>query len=226
MRTRSLRAGTLAIILTLASCRPADGPFDGQARVEIVFGNATALQIVSGPHVSIVDSLFIDVTSGGGTERQTISRRLLTTDSVVQVPLTVPQGELSVDARVVSRGKTVLYRGTARGSVIGDAFSLDLAMTPQAPVLVVARDAMRLANGIDTLFIHNRGLDSLIYTTTYRPSAACNVNTCAAIVSPSAGSVRAGRSVPITVRVVGKTISDTLIVSAGTESLRIPVRSP
>ena len=210
------------------ACRTPQEPSNGRPGGTIVFTMSNAQQVISGPHSSIVDSLIVDVSAAGNTEQQSIRRKLSRTDSVVSLTVTLSDGVANVDARVVSRNQTLLYRGLGSGAVAANGFTIPVSLVAQGPVLAVAPDTMRVVIGSvlsrqgDTLRVYNRGSGTMTASIAYF-SGGCGQG---CTVTPAAVSVPAGGVVGVVVRALFFQTGTAIIgVVMGRDTLLVPVRA-
>lgn len=128
---------------------------------------------ISGPYVSVIDSVDLTVTtSGGGVQR--FGKRLARRDGLASFPVTVTRGQNDFTARVISSVGTVLYDGTRSANITETSFAVDVPLTARAPLLLVAPDTAKVAQQfrgqiggvflIKTVTIHNRGSGTFLWS--------------------------------------------------------------
>src|SRR5262245_56462205 len=112
----------LIAVVTLGAlaCSSTSGTEDQRVRGSIALArvDAATTQAVVGPYVSVIDSLFVSLTSDVAKPPLVIRRRLTPADTVVTVPVTLPVGTTSIVASVVSNNQTGLFLGA--GTTIAD----------------------------------------------------------------------------------------------------------
>jgi hypothetical protein len=161
-----------------------------------LFAQASA----DGGVVSVVDHAELTVTPGSGepsTQMQPLSP--VQPEAVFEVQ--VPAGPATFEGRVVSNNGTVLFAGRRDVDVNG-AFTVDIILSPQAPVLVVTPDSLdvfEVMDGDTTLapfVVENRGnvdLDLVWAVADVSPSIESCGDPCIGFL-PRTDTVHAGRA--------------------------------
>ena len=192
------------------------------------FRAAKTLQAIPAPYLVAMDSIHIDVESGGGADRHSDGRKLLPMDTVVTATTRVLEGLVNVSARVLNTRRDTLFAGTTSGTVSGDGFQLTLTLVPLRPVLAVSPAPLTFGRSsgstprIDQLTIYNRGDSSLVWRTSF---TGCTPNQCFIRANTSPIPANSSRVVDI-VHVFLGSASGTLTVSAQRDSLIIPYQVP
>lgn len=210
----------------LVSCGVGDGPLSGRFAVTIAFTNASALQTIPGPYTVAMDSLYIDITSGGGEDEQSIRRKLRPMDTLLTVPVSLRDGDATVSARVVSGSGALLFQGSTKGTVTSDGYTLTVDLRAQGPVLAVAPDTVRSRTSpagalrSDTLRIYNRGIGGLSYSARFL-AGSCGVR---CTITPATSTVQGGTLIlSQVVSLYGQSTDALLVVATGRDSLIIPM---
>jgi hypothetical protein len=157
MRTR------IFVALLGIACTPPVGTEAHQHDGHIVLSAAAsqAPARVSGPYVSVLDSVVLTMTPASGSQ-VVLGRHLDRRDTTASFSVRLPEGPVGFDAKVLSAKRAVLFAGTANSVVDRDGFSVDLSTPPQTAVMLVAPDTSSVVvpvggAGSTTLSVHNRG---------------------------------------------------------------------
>ncbi|MGQ0649573.1 MAG: hypothetical protein ACT4P7_18625 [Gemmatimonadaceae bacterium] len=217
----------LLAAIPIASCRVVESGPERRLFGTIAFTSQSQLQPIPGPYLVVMDSIHIDVTSGGGSDRHSDGRRLVPGDTIVTASTRVLEGQVTVDARVLSPSRAILFSGNTGGTVSADGFRLTLALNPQRPVLAVAPNRLSLLRALpsgaprsDTIRIYNRGLSTLSWTAR---APACQ--TCT--LTPSSGTLlRDSVRVVVLRHTFFAPASGALVVYGLPDSLVIPFQVP
>lgn len=221
---RLLRAGLLLASSGIVSCQLGD---EGPRRMltgVIEFRSVRALQPIQGSYLVAMDSIHIDVESGGGSDRHFDGRKLQPMDTVVTATTRVLEGPVSIGARVLNARGDTLFAGTTTGTVTGDGFRLSLTLVPLRPVLAVSPAQLTLSRNsddvplIDRVTVYNRG-DSLIM---WRARLTdCSPNECS-LTANFFPIPRDSSRVILLQHIFQRAASGSLIVTAQRDSLVIP----
>ncbi len=221
---RLLRAGLLLASSGIVSCQLGD---EGPRRMltgVIEFRSVRALQPIQGSYLVAMDSIHIDVESGGGSDRHFDGRKLQPMDTVVTATTRVLEGPVSIGARVLNTRGDTLFAGTTTGTVTGDGFRLSLTLVPLRPVLAVSPAQLTLSRNsddvplIDRVTVYNRG-DSLIM---WRARLTdCSPNECS-LTANFFPIPRDSSRVILLQHIFQRAASGSLIVTAQRDSLVIP----
>lgn len=192
------------------------------------FTTAQALQSIPAPYLVAMDSLHIEVESGGGSDRQFDGRRLLPMDTLITATTRAREGPITVTARVLNSRRDTLFAGTTTGTVSGDDFRLTLTLVPLRPVLAVSPGQLTFSRNsddvpfVDKLTIYNRGDSLLVWRANFN---ACSRPAC--FLPTDSGRIQRNGSQIIDLETIfpGPT-SGTLIVAARRDSLIIPFQVP
>lgn len=177
---------------------------------------------------TVIDSLALDVTQQGSAVAPGLGRKLLRGESVVSLPVTVPEGRTRFEARVLSTNGTVLMEGSAEAEVREDGFRVEVRLVPLTPLLVVRPDSVLLRIGAaDTsVVVENRGIGTLVWSIseTDPPLETCGRLPCL-FVQPTAGRLAAGDSEVISLYapVAPQSILLTFSSAEGEVALRVRV---
>jgi hypothetical protein len=133
------------------------------------------------PYLVSMDSIHIDVTSGGGADRHFSGRKLVASDTIVTANTRVLPGVVNVSARVLNARRDTIYAGSTSGTVTTEGFQLLLTLAAQRAVLAVAPDRLTLARSpsgallTDSIIIYNRGNQELSWQAQF---SGCSPNEC------------------------------------------------
>ena len=224
---------TVGMVLLLAlsgtvSCNLGDeGPRRTMTGI-LEFRSARAMQPIQGSYLVAMDSIHIDVESGGGSDRHFDGRKLLPMDTLVTATTRVLEGPVSIAARVLNTRGDTLFAGTTTGTVTGDGFRLSLTLVPLRPVLAVSPAQLTLSRNsddvplIDRVTVYNRG-DSLIV---WRARlTGCSPNECS-LTASFFDIPRDSSRVILIQHIFQRAATGSLIVTARRDSLVIPFQVP
>lgn len=195
MRPREL----VTLVALLSACESSTGGPDGYRSGRIAFQNMQAMAAVSPPFVTILDSVDLAVLRASDSTRLLfLGRRVSSIDTVATFDLHVPVGPVVLRGRLLtSQGnRAVLSQGTFDTQVDRNGFSVTIPMVARAPILLVAPDTVQYvaARARDSIFVHNRGTDSLVWGINVSPAlnqTECQPAPCM-VITPSSGVVYAG----------------------------------
>ena len=157
------------------------------------------------PFVSVVDSISLIITPSEDSPI-VLGRALTGRETTVSFPVEIPEGQVRVDATILSPNRTVLFEGTSSASVTGDGFVIPVALAARSEVLVVAPDTARVTVplrgfGQTTVTVYNRGNDLLdfgIQDTSQASQSQCAQVRCF-VIRPRAGKIGPGGSVAVVI---------------------------
>jgi hypothetical protein len=147
------------------------------------------------PFVSVVDSISLIVTPSDDSPI-VLGRQLTGRETTVSFPVEIPEGQVRVDATILSSNGTLLFDGTGTANVDGDDFVIPVSLTARSEVLVVAPDTARVTipvpgRGQTTVRVYNRGNDLLdfgIQDTSQASRVQCASARCF-VIRPRAGKI-------------------------------------
>ena len=221
---RFLRALLLMACAGTVSCQLGD---EGPRRVltgTIEFRSARTIQPIQGSYLAAIDSLHVDVESGGGSDRKFDGRKLLPMDTVVTASARALEGPVTVAARVLNARRDTLFAGTTTGTVTGDGFRLSLTLVPLRPVLAVSPAQLTLSRNsddvplIDRVTVYNRGASLIVWRARL---TGCSPNECSATATFLPIPQDSSR-VLLVQHIFQRAASGSLIISAQRDSLVIP----
>lgn len=193
----------------------------------IEFRSAQQLAQIPGPYLVSMDSIHVDVVSGGGVERSFDGRKLIPTDTIVTANTRVLPGVVNVTARVLNARRDTIFAGSTSGTATTDGFQLSLTLVPLRPVLAVAPASLTLPRTVgtirrDSILVYNRGTPALAWQALF---SGCTPNQCSVITQP--GTIAAGTQRYVVYQ-HGFVAAATglLIVRTSRDSLAIPFQVP
>ena len=169
MRTRRrvlARPCVAASVFVAAACRdatpPEDGVRSGRAEFQITRSGVTLHS------ASVVGSMDLVVRPSGGTAIPVMSRSLSAYDTSVVFPMTVPNGDATFVARVLSNNGTVLFADSVTQRIAGDGFRVAMSLKAQRPVMIVTPDTLHVPSslpntGVFPVLVQNHGLTGLTW---------------------------------------------------------------
>lgn len=193
---------SLGVLIMLATCSELTGTAPTRA-IAVEFTSYSSASSVTAPWVSIADSVILDVKSGSGKGRSISSQALKRGINTASFSPTVYDGPAKFDARVVSTNGITLFSGSRNSDVSGADTHVTVTLLPNAPVLLVAPDTARNSTfdgkiTYATFAVHNRGLDSLIWTVKdtlpLTSTSQCGTRGCVRL-APNHGALAAGQSI-------------------------------
>jgi hypothetical protein len=207
----------------LASCRTGTDTEPRYLTGVIEFHNATQLAQIPWPYLVSMDSVHIDVTSGGGADRHFDGRKLVASDTIVTANTRVLPGVVNVSARVLNARRDTLFSGTTSGPVTTDGFQLSLQLVAQRAVLAVSPDRLTLQRSVtgssrrDSVIVYNRGSVGLSWQARL---TGCSTQ-CTVVTQPGTVAANTQRYV-VFQHVFGAPASGFLHVWSTRDSLVIP----
>lgn len=217
---------SVVLLVYLASCKLGTESSPRMLNGVIELRNAQPLAQIPGPYLVSMDSIHIDVMSGGGADRHFDGRKLAATDTIVTANTRVLPGRVDVSARVMNARRDTLFAGNTTGTVTTEGFQLSLTLVPLRPVLAVSPASLTFALGADSTFqdsitIYNRGISALTWQAQF---TGCGQNQC--VVATRSDSILAGgQRVVIILYGFQSAASGTLIVRSLRDSLAIPFQA-
>jgi hypothetical protein len=137
-----------AAAIVFACATPTDSGSSRQAvwlRLAALPSSANAP--LTGPYVSVLDSLNLVVTSVATGERQEFGKHLERRDSVASFPIRIEQGDVQFVARVLSNNRTLLFAASSMVKISAGSFApITVDMSASGPVLLVAPDSSTMAS--------------------------------------------------------------------------------
>jgi hypothetical protein len=217
-------------LVGLASCEAGTENSPRYLTGVIEFRNAQQLAQIPGPYLVSMDSIQVDVVSGGGAERSFDGRKLIPTDTIVTANTRVLPGVVNVTARVLNARRDTIYAGSTSGTVTTDGFQLSLTLVALRPVLAVAPASLTLALSPpalrlvrrDSVLVYNRGNPALAWQALL---SGCSPNDCMLITQSGTIAADSQRYV-VFLHAFGSPASGLLIVRTSRDSLAIPFQVP
>ena len=171
----------MLLLICLSSCRVGTENEPRYLTGVIEFRSAQQQAQIPWPYLVSMDSVHIDVTSGGGADRHFGGRKLVASDTIVTANTRVLPGVVNVSARVLNARRDTLFAGSTSGTVTTEGFQLSLTLVAQRAVLAVAPDRLTLARSpagallTDSIIIYNRGSQVLSWQAQF---SGCSPNEC------------------------------------------------
>jgi len=169
------------LLVWLLSCRLGTESEPRYLTGVIEFRSAQQQAQIPWPYLVSMDSIHIDVTSGGGADRHFDGRKLVASDTIVTANTRVLPGVVNVSARVLNARRDTIFAGSTSGTVTTEGFQLSLTLAAQRAVLAVAPDRLTLARSpagallTDSIIIYNRGSQVLSWQAQL---SGCTPNEC------------------------------------------------
>lgn len=169
--TAQMRVASVVLLVLVTVCGPITESASERRNVTITFTRAASNtpSMFPSPYVSVVDTVILTVTEGDTGPSITRRTRLARRDSIASFTLPLASGQWAFEAVVVSNNGTPIFSGNTTVDVAGTDVSVDLVVSPIAPILLAAPDsttvtidATGLAYALDTLY--NVGPGDLVWS--------------------------------------------------------------
>jgi hypothetical protein len=224
MRSRALRWLVLTA-LAVACASPVESG-RGDRRVSVTLSSAASVaarNTLSGPYVSVLDSVDLRINDGANREVSHTGARLTRYQKSVPLVVEVPEGQLHFVLQVLSVATIPVFSGTAGRKIPQDGLQVDITGSAISPVMAVLPDTLR-TNGpsIGTFTTYNVGRDRLDWTVGVLDTALARCGRSCSIV-PNSGSVDAGASLPLSIRVPPSFPSRTFVIVLHSAQGDVPI---
>jgi hypothetical protein len=164
-----LEACAVVALTAVAACEPIltdeREPLRGNVTIDLRAPSYGAVAASSAIRGTMIDSLVLTITHAGELPTA-IHRKLARTDTIVSFPIQASEGINQFDVQVFSGIGRLLFAGTASLDVTGPNFQVQPILVPQAPIMRILPDSVRLGRAIadSSVVVSNRGLSSLVWT--------------------------------------------------------------
>lgn len=217
----------MLLLVCLSSCRFGTENEPRYLTGVIEFRSAQQQAQIPWPYLVSMDSIHIDVTSGGGADRHFDGRKLVASDTIVTADTRVLPGVVNVSARVLNARRDTIFAGSTSGTVTTEGFQLSLTLVAQRAVLAVAPDRLTLtripgALLTDSIIIYNRGSQALSWQAQF---SGCSPNECFLRVQGDTLPANAQQSVVFRYG-FGRAAAGSLSVWSSRDSLVMPYQVP